>query len=303
MLMKFFRIFGRSIRDAFKSVARNFSLSLASITCVIITLIIVGVALVIAYNVEDATTKLKKDLSIVVFISNDADNFDITSLETQIKGIENVDPDYVKYQSKAEIKKDMMDSNDTFENIMSNWDDEENPLQNIYIVKVKDADRISETANSIKNLSKVTLVKYGEGMVEQLLMAFNGIEKFAFVAVIALVVVTVFLIINTIKLTIFSRKREISIMRLVGASNLSIKLPFVFEGMLIGVIGAILPIILVVYGYFWVYDILGGKLLTNIITLLPPSTIVFKISLFILIIGAIVGMFGSSSAVRKYLKV
>ena len=301
--MKFFRIFGRSIRDAFKSVARNFSLSLASITCVIITLIIVGVALVIAYNVEDATTKLKKDLSIVVFISNDADNFDITSLETQIKGIENVDPDYVKYQSKAEIKKDMMDSNDTFENIMSNWDDEENPLQNIYIVKVKDADRISETANSIKNLSKVTLVKYGEGMVEQLLMAFNGIEKFAFVAVIALVVVTVFLIINTIKLTIFSRKREISIMRLVGASNLSIKLPFVFEGMLIGVIGAILPIILVVYGYFWVYDILGGKLLTNIITLLPPSTIVFKISLFILIIGAIVGMFGSSSAVRKYLKV
>ena len=263
--MKFFRIFGRSIRDAFKSVARNFSLSLASITCVIITLIIVGVALVIAYNVEDATTKLKKDLSIVVFISNDADNFDITSLETQIKGIENVDPDYVKYQSKAEIKKDMMDSNDTFENIMSNWDDEENPLQNIYIVKVKDADRISETANSIKNLSKVTLVKYGEGMVEQLLMAFNGIEKFAFVAVIALVVVTVFLIINTIKLTIFSRKREISIMRLVGASNLSIKLPFVFEGMLIGVIGAILPIILVVYGYFWVYDILGGKLLMNII--------------------------------------
>ena len=301
--MKFFRVIGRSIRDALKSVGRNFSLSLASITCVMITLIIVGVALVITYNVEDATNKLKKDLSIVVFVSNDADNFDITSLETQIKGVDNVDPDTVKYQSKAEIKKDMMESNDTFQNIMENWDDEENPLQNIYIVKVIDANKIGETATAIKNLSKVSLVKYGEGMVEQLLMAFNGIEKFSFVAVIALIVVTIFLIINTIKLTIFSRKREISIMRLVGASNSSIKLPFIFEGMFIGIIGSIIPVGLVVYGYFWVYDILNGKLLTDIILLLPPSDIVFKIAGFIVLIGAIVGMLGSSSAVRKYLKV
>ena len=301
--MKFFRVIGRSFRDALKSVGRNFSLSIASITCVMITLVIVGVALLITYNVEDATNKLKKDLSIVVFISNDADNFDITSLETQIKSIDNVDPDYVTYQSKAEIKKEMMEGSETFQNIMEDWDDEENPLQNIYIVKVIDANKISETATSIKNLSKVSLVKYGEGMVEQLLKAFNGIEKFSFIAVIALIIVTIFLIINTIKLTIFSRKREISIMRLVGASNMSIKLPFVFEGMFIGIIGSIIPIIAVIYGYYWLYDTLSGKLLTDIISMVAPSTIVFKISLFIFLIGAIVGMIGSSSAVKKYLKV
>ena len=301
--MKFFRILGRSIRDSLKSVGRNFSLSLASITCVMITLIIVGVALVISYNVDYATKKLKKELPIVVFISNDADSFDITSLETQIKGIENVDPDNVTYYSKADIKKDMMESKDTFKNIMEGWDDEENPLQNVYNVKVIDADRISETAAAIKNLSKVTLVKYGEGMVEQLLTAFNGIEKFSFVAVIALVVVTIFLIINTIKLTIFSRSREISIMRLVGASNSTIKLPFVFEGMFIGIIGSIVPVAAVAYGYHWIYKILGGKLLSNIIVLLPPREIIIQISLFILIIGAVVGMLGSSSAVKKYLKV
>ena len=301
--MKFFRIIGRSFRDALKSVGRNFSLSLASITCVMITLIIVGVALVITYNVEDATKKLKQDLSIVVFVSNDADEFDVKSVETQIKGLDNVDADHVTYKSKAEIKDDMMESNETFQNIMENWDDKENPLQNIYVVKVIDANKISETATAIKNLSKVTLVKYGEGMVEQLLMAFNGIEKFSFVAVIALVIVTVFLIINTIKLTIFSRKREISIMRLVGASNSSIKLPFIFEGMFIGVIGSIIPVGLVIYGYFWVYKILNGKLLTDIVSLIAPSTIVFKIAIFIVIIGAVVGMLGSASAVRKYLKV
>ena len=301
--MKFFRVIGRSIRDALKSVLRNFSLSLASITCVMITLIIVGVALVITYNVEDATAKLKKDLSIVAFVSNDADEFDIKSLETQIKGIDNVDPDKVSFKDKADIKKEMMESNDTFQNIMENWDDKENPLQNIYVVKVIDANKIGETATTIKNLSKVSLVKYGEGMVEQLLLAFNGVEKFSFVAVIALVIVTVFLIINTIKLTIFSRKREISIMRLVGASNSSIKLPFIFEGMFIGIIGSIIPIVLVVYGYYWVYDILNGRLLTDIISLITPSAIVFKISIFIVVIGAIVGMLGSASAVRKYLKV
>ena len=301
--MKFFRVIGRSIRDALKSVGRNFSLSIASITCVMITLIIVGVALIITYNVEDATAKLKKDLSIVAFVSNDADEFDIKSIETQIKGIDNVSVGDVVYQSKAEIKEEMMKSNETFQNIMENWDDKENPLQSVYVVKVIDADKIGETATTIKNLSKVTLVKYGEGMVEQLLMAFNGIEKFSFVAVISLVVVTIFLIINTIKLTIFSRKREISIMRLVGASNSSIKLPFIFEGMFIGLIGSIIPVGIVIYGYFWVYKILNGKLLTDIISLLSPSTIVFKIAIFIVVIGAVVGMLGSASAVRKYLKV
>ena len=301
--MKFFRVIGRSIRDAFKSVGRNFSLSIASITCVIITLIIVGVALVISYNVDDATNKLKKDLSIVVFVSNDADNFDVNSLETQIKAVENVDPTYVVYQSKAEIKSSMMEGSETFKNIMQDWDDDENPLQSVYVVKVIDANKIKETATTIKNLDNVTLVKYGEGMVEQLLEVFDGIKKFSFVAVIALIIVTVFLIINTIKLTIFSRKREISIMRLVGASNSSIKFPFVFEGMLIGIIGAIVPIILVIYGYYSLYNILGGKLITEIIMLVPPKDIVFKIGLYILLIGGVVGMIGSSSAVKKYLKV
>ena len=301
--MKFFRVIGRSIRDAFKSVGRNFSLSIAAITCVVITLIIVGVALVIKENVESATSKLEKDLSIVVFISNDADSFDINSLETQIKGIENVDPSYVMYQSKAEIKNTMMEESDTFKNIMEDWDDEENPLQSVFIVKVLDAKKIGETATAISNLDNVTKAPYGQGMVEQLIEVFDGIKNFAYIAVIALVLVTVFLIINTIKLTIFSRKREISIMRLVGASNSSIKLPFVFEGMLIGIIGAIVPIILVVYGYYSLYNILGGKLITDIITLVPPKEIVFKIGLFILGIGAIVGMIGSSSAVKKYLKV
>jgi cell division transport system permease protein len=197
----------------------------------------------------------------------------------------------------------MMDSSETLKNIMENWDDEENPLQNVYIIKVIDADKIEATAETLKVIEKITMVKYGEGMVGTLLKAFNAIEKGSYIAVIALIVVTVFLIINTIKLTIFSRKREISIMRLVGASNISIKLPFVFEGMFLGIIGSIIPIIVLIYSYNWVYKNFHGKILTDIIDIISPSFVLLKTCSIVLGIGTIVGMLGSSLAVRKYLKV
>lgn len=140
-------------------------------------------------------------------------------------------------------------------------------------------------------------------MVEKLLLAFNGIETAALIAVAALILVTIFLIMNTIKLTIFSRKDEIGIMRLVGASNASIRMPFIFEGMFIGLIGAIIPIVLLTVGYYKVFDVMGGKLLTDIIDLIKPGSFIVKIDLLVLLIGMLVGMIGSGSAVRKYLKV
>lgn len=301
--MKFFRILFRSFRDSLKSVGRNFSLSIASITCIMITLIIVGVSILISYNIDNATKDLKEDLSIVVFIDNDADEFDMTNIETKIKGIDNVDTATVYLKKKSEIKQEMMDSSETLKNIMENWDDNENPLQNVYIVKVIDAAKIEETAKSLNDIEKVTMAKYGEGMVGTLLKAFNAIEKASYVAVIALIVVTVFLIINTIKLTIFSRKREISIMRLVGASNISIKMPFVFEGMFLGLIGSIIPVITLVYSYNWVYKNFHGKILTDIIDIISPSFVLFKTCLIVVGIGTVVGMIGSALAVRKYLKI
>ena len=301
--MKFFRILFRSFRDSLKSVGRNFSLSIASITCIMITLIIVGVSILVSYNIDNATKELKEDLSIVAFIDNEADEFDITNIETKIKGIDNVDTANVTLKKKSEIKQEMMDSSETLKNIMENWDDNENPLQNVYIIKVIDASKIDDTANTIKEIDKVTMAKYGEGMVGTLLTAFNAVENASYVAVIALIVVTVFLIINTIKLTIFSRKREISIMRLVGASNTSIKLPFVFEGMFLGLIGSIIPVLALIYSYNWVYKTFHGKLLTDIIDVISPSFVLFKTCLIVVGIGTVVGMIGSGLAVRKYLKI
>ncbi len=299
--MRFFRIVGRSIRDAFKSVGRNFSLSLASISCIIVTLVIVALSIVITYNVDNFTSELKKDLTIVAFVSNEADKADVDKLKTDIQEISNVEK--VTFKSKSDIKDEMMKEDEAFENVMKQWDEEENPLQNTYLIKVKDIEKISETATAINNLSAIDTVKYGEGMVDQLVTVFKTAQKVSIVAVIALVLMTMFLIVNTIKLTIFSRKREISIMRLVGASNFAIKIPFVVEGMILGFLGSLVPVGLLIYGYKSLYNYFGGRLFTDIIKLVKPEPFIYYAAGIVVVIGIIVGMIGSGRAVRKYLKV
>lgn len=299
--MKLIRMLGRSIRDAFKSVIRNFSLSLASISCITITLIIVAIAIMASFNVQNFTKEIEKDLTIVVFMENDATEEDVDNMKNYLKKKNNMAK--YTYQPKKDVKDQMMEEYDVFKSVMKDWDEEDNPLRDTFRIKVKDVEKIGKTADDLKKEEKVALVQYGEGMVEKLVNAFASIEKVAYGVVIALVVVTVFLIINTIKLTIFSRKREINIMRLVGASNFSIKIPFIIEGMILGLFGSIVPVILTTYGYLAFYKHFDGYLFTKLIELIPPEPFIYQASILIIIIGIIVGMIGSASAVRKYLKV
>ena len=300
-MMKIFRMLGRSVRDAFKSVFRNFSLSLASISCITITLVIVAVSIIASFNVENFTKEIESDLTIVTFLDSDATKEDIEEITKKIKKIDNVET--CEFQGKEEVKNEMSEESEVFKSVMSEWSEEDNPLKDTFKIKVKDATKISSTSKTIKKMDKVSLVRYGEGMVDKLVKAFSSIEKVAYGVVIALIIVTVFLIINTIKLTIFSRKREISIMRLVGASNFSIKTPFIIEGMILGLIGSIVPILLTTFGYLAFYKHFDGYLFTQLIQLMKPEPFIYQASGIIVIIGILVGMIGSASAVRKYLKV
>lgn len=299
--MTLFRMFGRSCRDAFKSVFRNFSLSLASISCITITLIIVALAIVASFNVQNFTKEIEKDLTIVVFMDNNATEEEIKLTKENIENLKNVAK--LEYESKQEVKEEMMKESDVFNTVMSGWSDQESPLKDTFQLKVKDVEKIGKTAKTIKSFDKVANVQYGEGMVDQMVDAFSSITKVAFGVVIALVLVTIFLIINTIKLTIFSRKREISIMRLVGANNFTIKMPFIVEGMILGIIGSIIPIIIITYGYLAFYNYFDGYLFTQLIKLIKPEPFIYSVSGIVVLIGMLVGMIGSSSAVRKYLKV
>lgn len=300
-VMRLIRILSRSLVDSFKSIFRNFSLSVASISCTIITLILVSLGIIISYNITTITNKIEKNLTMVVFIDSNTTEDAINTVKNELKAIDNIDE--ISYRSKDEIKDSMIAEDETMASIMSTLGETENPLQSTFILKVKDIRKIKETATTIKNIKEVTSVRYGESMIDSVISGFDLIKKICIVLVVALIVVTIFLITNTIKITIFSRRNEINIMRLVGTSNLVIKLPFVFEGFLLGALGSILPIVATILGYTYLYEANGGIMFSNLFVLVEPSNIVYYTSLILLLIGSIVGMLGSSAAVRKYLKI
>lgn len=294
-----FRILKRSIRDSFKSVFRNFSLSVAAIACSTITLILVAVSIIVSYNVNSITDKLEEELTIVVYLKKDVTDEQIEGLKTNFVQLKNVEE--VEYKDKEDWKLEMKEYSETYSVALDYLD--ENPLLDSFVVKVKEVEHLKETTKEIRKFEYVESASYGEGMAENIISAFNIIEKVTIIIVLALVFVTAFLISNTIKLTIFSRRNEIEIMRLVGASNTTIKLPFIFEGFILGVFGSILPILVSIYGYVLLYDHLNGYLLTQLIALVKPFNFVLYVSLILLIIGSVIGMFGSYRAVRKYLKI
>ena len=295
--VKAFRIFVRSIRDSVKSVFRNFSLSIASILCTTITLVLVAIAIVVTVNVNHVTKDMEEELTIVVYANEETTDEQLKTLEKEIKNISTVKK--VVAKSKEEWRLEMKSYSDTLNTTLDYL--EENPLLDSFIVTVDNVDDLRPTALKIRDLDNIESANYGEGMVEDIISVFDIIKTVTMV--VALIVVTAFLISNTIKLTIFSRRSEIEIMRLVGSSNTSIKLPFVFEGFLLGLLGSIIPIIVTIYGYLIMYEQLSTSSSFSIIELVKPMPFVLITSLVLLVIGSVVGMFGSARAVRKYLKI
>lgn len=299
--MKIIRIFFRNIRDGFKSVGRNFSLSVASISCITITLLIVAIGLIVSYNVENITKLVKEDFTIVSFVNTNATQEDINKLQEEIKSFENIES--IEHQTKKQIAGEIKESSSSLASIIDTWPEDENPLYDTLLVKVKNTEDISKTAEKIESLELISEVQYGKGMVEDILVIFSALEKGMLVAMIALILVTLFLISNTIKITIFSRKREIEIMRLVGASNFSIKQPFVIEGLCLGFLGSIIPVAVTLYGYSALYKHFDGQIFSPFLKLVEAEPFIYIVSFILIILGIIVGMYGSYRAVRKYLKI
>ncbi len=304
--MKVIRILFRNIRDSFKSIIRNFSLSLASISCITITLVVVALSMMLSVNVNDLMDKVEDDVTIVAFLERDITLERIAEIEDEIRSLPNIQPgkEGIILDSKENIRKDMMESSVTYDRILKSMENrEDNPLRDAYHVKVEDINEMDKTVKQLSEIEGVYLVRNNEEMVNSLVGVFDAITKGTYIVVIALVVVTAFLIVNTIKITIFSRKREIDIMRLVGASNINIKIPFLFEGLFLGVLGSIVPIIITTYGYTTLYNHFDGKIFGNIFTLTKPNPFIYQVSGILLLIGVIVGMLGSWRAVRKHLKI
>ena len=306
--MRGFRTINRYFRDAFHGVFRNFSLSLASISCITITLIVVAFSLLLSMNVENFSESIRKDVTVVMFLKSDTTAEDVSKIKKELEGVSNIENSTIEFKSKADSALELKNGNDIFATTVDKWTDDTNPLLDSYMFKVKEIEEIDNTVKEVNNLpftkDKINNINYGEDIVHQMIVVFNVVRKICIVAVAALVLVTAFLIANTIKLAIYSRRREIEIMRLVGASNTSIKVPFILEGLFIGIIGSIIPILVTIFGYSTLYDFFGGKLFnSSLATLVTPMPFIYNVSGILLLIGIVVGMIGSYQAVRKYLKI
>ncbi len=304
MIMKPFRMIKNGIRDAFKSVYRNFSLSIASISCISITLIVVALALLVAFNVENFSNNAGNNVTIVTYLKLGLTEEEVAEFEATLDDMDNVAKGWTK-QTPQERKASLVEENDFLSSVGELIDNEEEVFHYRFDINVNNISEIKQTRDDLKALTKyVDSADYGDETVTRMIHMFDIAGKVAFVVAFVLVIVTVFLIVNTIKLTIFSRKTEISIMRVVGASNMTIKHPFIIEGFVIGLLGSIVPVLITIFGYRAFYNRLDdGHFMTFWLEFIDPHPFIYVVSIIIVAIGIVVGMFGSGRAVRKYLKV
>ncbi|MCK7607463.1 permease-like cell division protein FtsX [Geobacillus stearothermophilus] len=292
--------FKRHVRESMKNLGRNGWMTFASASAVTVTLLLVGVFFVVMFNINHFAQKVENDVEIRVHIELTADNQQKNALRRQIEAIPNVKE--VRYSSKDEelkrLIKSMGDEGSSFRLF-----EQDNPLSDVYVVKAARPQDTVKIAKQIETLPFVHKVNYGQGTVEKLFDALKVARNVGLVLILGLLFTAMFLISNTIKITIFARRREIEIMRLVGATNGFIRWPFFLEGLWLGMLGALFPIAALSIVYYNVYQVYEQWVSLPFFELLPFSPFMWQLSALLLAIGAGIGVWGSVMSVRKFLRV
>ena len=280
----------KHFKESLVNLWRNGAMSFSSIFAVTITLLLIGVISVLALNVQDISANIEDGVRIYVKLERSIDENAEKEVGNQIKKLKGVGS--VTYSSKDEelnklIDKQGKDGKTLFES---------------YQVEAKDPTKLASLAKKIQDIPNVNSVNYGGDSTQSMVTTLNTIQKAGSVFIVGLVIVALFMISNTIKITITARSTEISIMRMVGASNWYIRIPFMLEGMLIGLFGAIIPILVLVYGYGALYNYTGGSLMSSMLVLKAPMPFIRDFSFILAGLGAGVGLIGSFVSMRRFLK-
>lgn len=287
------------LKYAFIGIKRHLLLCLSAISAITISLFLMAAFLVVGIHVDHFATNVQSDLSIHVILDQDiVEDDQINAIEDQILELSNVDS--IEFSDKENELELMIDEKgDAF----SIYKGEENPLSNAFFVYVQDEKHIQDTSEQIEQIEGVSSSAYGGSSVTQLINLLDMVRKVGYGVILLLLILSIYLIFNTIRTTIFSRHEEIIIMRQVGGTNAFIKRPFEVQGVLIGLFGSLLPVAALYFGYAKLYEVLEGQLFSNLFSLIKPNQIVWQVGLIITLIGLLIGGFASFWAVTKYLKV
>lgn len=296
-----YSVFSYLIKEGFKSTFKQKKMTSASIIIMCATMFIFGLFFVIGENVNSVITQIESQQGIQIFIKEDATDEDIETLGNQIRAINGVNR--VTFVSKEDALNSMKTTLGD-ESLFEGWD-EENPFPASYFVTLTDLSFNDEVQSQINKLDNVDEIESENTTINRLQSLANGIQITTVIILVLLIIISIFIISYTIKLTVHARRREISIMKYVGATNSFIRGPFIVEGIIIGVISAVITLVILGLAYNAVMGKIGDSILIQEMGfgLLSFSEMFYLVLTVYLVLGVGIGVLGSTISMRKYLKV
>jgi len=298
----------RHLREGFKNVFRNGWMSVASVMSIIVSLFILGVFMLLVLNVNSMANQVDSQVEISTFLELNVDENLRSVIGEEISAMPEVSE--IRIVPKDVGLKEFRDRlGENADNVLGGFDVDNNPLPDTIEVKVIEPETVNFVAQKIEELNEkhaekpIMKVNYGKETVDVLFKFTKLVRNIGFIFVGGLGLMSMFLISNTIRVTILARRREIGIMKLVGATNTFIRWPFFIEGALIGLIGSIITVAVLFFGYSQLMSTIGQDVFMQMLNLIPLSEIWPLMGTLLIGLGVLVGILGSTLSIRKSLKV
>lgn len=287
------------IVDALKSIKRNITVSFAAMLTVLVTFFVLGTFTLVGLNFNKTIEDVADKIEIKVYLQDDIKL--VNQREVEIKLAEQEGVKAVTYESKDEaftkLKKDLEGNS----GMLEGYSLENNPLASSYIVTLEDASYAGDVSKAVEDMTGVESITNQQELIEKISNVVDFVQILGVVLFFVFIGVSIFLIMNTIKLAVYSRRREVGIMKFVGATDWFIRWPFVIEGMIIGAVGSLLATAILYFIYRGVFGFIASNLL--IANLVPVSFVLTTLLGGFLLGGILVGAIGSIAALRKFLVV
>ena len=299
-----YNILGYLIGEGFSNVFKNKKSTGASLMIMCATMIIFGIFLILGENINHFVDQVESEQGMQVFVKNEATQEQIDELGEKIRAIDGVST--VEFVSKDEALEQMRERFGDKQDLLDGYEGENNIFTASYVVTLTDLTKSKTVQDQINTYTDVVKkITSKDEVVTTLINLANGIKIVTGVILVLLIIISIFIIANTIKLTVHARRKEISIMKYVGATNNFIRWPFIVEGMIIGILASIISIIIVGGAYTFIADKLVNVEFMQLInmSLISFSDMFNSIILVYMLLGIGIGVLGSLISMRKYLKV
>lgn len=295
--------FSSILKETAQSLSRNTLISIAAVISIIAALIILGLFIIFTANVNKMTNAAESNSEIKIFLRDAISDEQRTNFYQILEDDDRISE--ITYESKEEALENFTEHLNEYSGLLSNYSGENNPLPESYIVKaynIEDLAQIKELAEQYPDV--VEYVRYRENFIDSLTNFSNFVNYLSLGLLIIMSVIALYLIYNTIRLTVSNRSKEIEIMKSVGATNEFIQIPFILEGTFIGLVASILSLLLICLVYYYGIGFLSGSLFFTVEeVIVTPGNLVLLLLISFVLYGGIIGSAGAAFATHKYLDV